>query len=260
MIVKKINTRIQNKYDLKENWDTVADFVPLSGELIIVAPNTNTPTPGSVYANVPQRLKIGDGQHKARELRYIGMPEVKLYDSELAGFESVTLLPAGNANLHLHFNCEATHNKHNYEPQEFIQHKLFAQVLNERFIYITLSITGDGSNSTDGIKASDINVVFMPSKCALPTWHTGNTVSASQIVLPEYTVTETTELSIGTLTYRLVLPEDKDAAGKYLYNNGTFSINISCFLNKTSKEDTFVDIFIENEYLTFCPKSISTIK
>lgn len=54
---KYVNTRIQHKYDTKDNWAN-ATFVPLAGELIIFAPDGDTPS--ATTATYP-RFKVGDG-------------------------------------------------------------------------------------------------------------------------------------------------------------------------------------------------------
>lgn len=60
-MAKQLNTRIQHKYDTAENWDKATEFVPLSGELIIYAPDADNP-----YC----RIKIGDGQTTVNNLAF----------------------------------------------------------------------------------------------------------------------------------------------------------------------------------------------
>lgn len=61
---KYVNTRIQHKYDTKDNWAN-ATFVPLAGELIIFAPDGDTPS--ATTATYP-RFKVGDGNKAIGDL------------------------------------------------------------------------------------------------------------------------------------------------------------------------------------------------
>lgn len=54
---KTLQTRIQNKHDIKVNWDKATNFIPLAGEAI-------------VYDDLNQ-IKIGDGQKYLSELPFL---------------------------------------------------------------------------------------------------------------------------------------------------------------------------------------------
>lgn len=53
---KRFNTRIQQKIDIKANWDKATNFIPLEGELII-------------YSDI-EKFKIGDGVTSVVNLPY----------------------------------------------------------------------------------------------------------------------------------------------------------------------------------------------
>ena len=59
---KSIKTRIQNKHDVAENWQSAVNFVPLAGEIIVYEPDATH--------NVP-RVKIGDGVKTVNQLDFI---------------------------------------------------------------------------------------------------------------------------------------------------------------------------------------------
>jgi hypothetical protein len=256
---QKIKTRVQNKYDFKENWDK-ASFAPLKGELIIVAPKANSESnTGLVNESVPHRVKIGNGSSTLAELPYLNYPKVNQAESDsvtLYGFDSVTTLQPGNATLNLRFDQTATNSIANYEAQEFIHHKIFASVdtsdATKRTITITLNITGDGTDVVNGIHAEDINIFFKPSKCTMAAWHTGNTVTSQKAtLLPYKLLTNLPMVTAGNFAYTLTLPNDKDTESAFIFNDGRFSIDISCFINKQLNN---IDIIIENEYLACCSR------
>ena len=62
-MAKQLNTRIQHKYDKKENWDN-ATFSPLAGELIIYSDGKEG------NSNVPA-FKVGDGSTRVGDLPFI---------------------------------------------------------------------------------------------------------------------------------------------------------------------------------------------
>ena len=63
MAVKTMQTRIQQKSDIEQNWNQ-SDLVPLAGELIIYLPDAN---------HTASRLKIGDGVTVVTNLPFIDM-------------------------------------------------------------------------------------------------------------------------------------------------------------------------------------------
>lgn len=69
----KINTRIQLKHDIAENWEKATGFEPLAGEVIVYDPDETYPEP---------RIKIGDGVTNVNLLPFInGMTQEE--DDEL---------------------------------------------------------------------------------------------------------------------------------------------------------------------------------
>lgn len=54
---KILQTRVQNKHDIKANWEKATNFIPLAGEIII-------------YDDL-NRIKIGDGQTYLSELPFL---------------------------------------------------------------------------------------------------------------------------------------------------------------------------------------------
>ena len=54
---KILQTRVQNKHDIKANWDKATNFIPLAGEIII-------------YDDL-NRIKMGDGQTYLSELPFL---------------------------------------------------------------------------------------------------------------------------------------------------------------------------------------------
>lgn len=54
---KILQTRVQNKHDIKANWDKATNFIPLAGEIII-------------YDDL-NRIKIGDGESYLKDIKYI---------------------------------------------------------------------------------------------------------------------------------------------------------------------------------------------
>lgn len=258
----KVKTRIQNKYDTKENWAKASNFVPLKGELITVAPSTSEQGTATTIGTIPHRIKIGDGQRPIRELPYIGHPEVR-YNSQqqstLTGFSSVTLFSSGAVTLNLDLRQDSITSITNYEDREFIHHRAFISVDSRGTSKVTLNILGDGFNNTqDVLRASNVKISFVPSKCMLSSWHTGNTVSSNNYVLPEYHVTERATESSGTLNYTLSLPNDKNTQDDFLYNQGTFLVDITGFLFKDSNGDFRINLNIENSYLAQCTTIINT--
>lgn len=73
MTEKNLNTRITHKYDTLENWQKATNFVPLQGELIIVAGDNEHSEP---------RIKVGDGSTKVNQLNYF-YEGTTLFDLEL---------------------------------------------------------------------------------------------------------------------------------------------------------------------------------
>lgn len=63
MSTKQLNTRIQHKYDKKENFDK-ATFIPLKGELVIYEPNN-----GQSKDEAPM-FKVGDGKTQIGNLPF----------------------------------------------------------------------------------------------------------------------------------------------------------------------------------------------
>lgn len=64
----KINTRVQNKHDIKENWDKATNFVPLEGETIYY--DENVAVIGK-NLNLSRAIKVGDGVTPIAELPYL---------------------------------------------------------------------------------------------------------------------------------------------------------------------------------------------
>lgn len=62
MAEKTLNTRIQMKTDIEENWLKATNFVPKNGEIIIYAIDST---------HSYQRVKVGDGTKKVNELPFI---------------------------------------------------------------------------------------------------------------------------------------------------------------------------------------------
>lgn len=257
-MAKQVKTRIQHKYDFKENWEKASSFIPLKGELITVAPDTTNVQSGCEF-NIPYRIKIGDGKHSLQELPYVGMPVVKYPDSEdavLLGFNSITLLQTYDSNLILNLSAESINNIKNYEQQEFIHHRIFVPAnpdLEVRCSNITLTILGDGS----GISANDVDISFIPSKCMLSSWHTGNTVSSSSYSISKYEVTIESNSSKGQISYPLYLPKDKNK-DEYIFTQGSFMIDVTGFLFKTSENTMSAKITVENSFIAHCSKSVET--
>lgn len=96
---KILQTRVQNKHDIKANWDKATNFIPLAGEIII-------------YDDLNQ-IKMGDGQTYLSELPFLdgklktvnglgpdenGNIEVTIDNVEIPVFSVVgTTLVIGNA-------------------------------------------------------------------------------------------------------------------------------------------------------------------
>jgi hypothetical protein len=59
-----MNSRIQHKYDIAENWSKAVNFIPKAGEIIVYSD-------GIDGVGVPA-IKIGDGQHVVSELEFAG--------------------------------------------------------------------------------------------------------------------------------------------------------------------------------------------
>lgn len=252
---KKVKTRIQNKFDLKENWDKASNFIPLKGEIVTIAPNVGTSNSEAVFKKIPHRIKIGDGEHTLQNLSYLGEPIVKLYDTELTGFNSVTMLPSGDVELALYLSKSKIHTLNNLENQEYFHHRLFARTAGDlRSMTVTLKLSGDGNTVENGVDVSEADIVLKPTKCLLPSWNTGMTVSSSQYDIPNYQVISQEDITFGSLEYTLTLPADKDAEDNYIYNNGAFQIDISCFLAKTDEGEVQLGLHIENDYLALCSK------
>lgn len=252
---KKVKTRIQNKFDLKANWDKASNFIPLKGEIVAIAPDTGTSNSEAVFKKIPHRVKIGDGEHTLQNLSYLGEPVVKLYDTELTGFNSVTMLPSGDAELGFYLSKSKINTLDNFENQEYFHHRLFARTAGDlRSIKITLKLSGDGNTVENGIDVSEADIVLKPTRCLLPSWNTGTTVSNSQHNIPNYRVISQEDITLGSLEYTLTLPADKDDENNYIYNNGAFQIDISCFLAKTDEGEIQLGLHIENDYLALCSK------
>lgn len=64
----KINTRVQNKHDTQENWDKAVNFIPLSGEIILI--NETTPSINGNILKIGHAIKIGDGITPITNLPY----------------------------------------------------------------------------------------------------------------------------------------------------------------------------------------------
>lgn len=62
MAEKTLNTRFQMKTDTEENWLKATNFIPKNGEIIIYATDAT---------HSYQRVKIGDGTKKVKELPFI---------------------------------------------------------------------------------------------------------------------------------------------------------------------------------------------
>ena len=54
---KILQTRVQNKHDIKANWDKATNFIPLAGEIII--------------SDDLNQIKMGDGQTYLSELPFL---------------------------------------------------------------------------------------------------------------------------------------------------------------------------------------------
>ena len=59
---KQLNTRIQHKHDIEENWLKAMNFIPKAGELIIYDADESHPYP---------RIKFGDGEKVVNDLPFI---------------------------------------------------------------------------------------------------------------------------------------------------------------------------------------------
>ena len=59
---KILQTRVQNKHDIAENWEKATGFRPLAGEIIIYDPDATHSLP---------RVKIGDGEKYVNQLDFI---------------------------------------------------------------------------------------------------------------------------------------------------------------------------------------------
>lgn len=64
----QVNTRVQHKHDIEENWNTATDFIPLLGELIIYDID-------DTHKEI--RLKEGDGVTKINSLPFVLDPNTK---------------------------------------------------------------------------------------------------------------------------------------------------------------------------------------
>ena len=62
MAEKTLNTRIQMKTDTEANWNKATNFIPKNGEIIVYAIDTT---------HSYQRVKVGDGTKKVKELPFI---------------------------------------------------------------------------------------------------------------------------------------------------------------------------------------------
>lgn len=62
IIIKTINTRIQNKHDIESNWLKAINFIPKDGEIIIYDIDENYTYP---------RLKIGNGIDTVNNLPFM---------------------------------------------------------------------------------------------------------------------------------------------------------------------------------------------
>ena len=135
MAERKVKTRIQNKFDLKENWDKAESFTPLPGEIITIAPNTEM-WPGAGYENnsgregCPLRIKIGDGERTLRKLPYIGMPAVSKDTGgnsiDVIGFESITKFQnSGTATIRVNLNRDSVGAAKNFDDMEHFHHRFY---------------------------------------------------------------------------------------------------------------------------------------
>lgn len=68
---KIFNSRIQNKYDDEIKWNSLAEFIPLQGEIIVYSSNENKICP---------RIKIGDGETLLKDLSFVSDFNTTLID------------------------------------------------------------------------------------------------------------------------------------------------------------------------------------
>lgn len=259
MSTKKVSTRIQNKYDLKENWARATTFVPLQGELITIAPKTRnsdddtTTESDAVFSTIPHRIKIGDGVHKLSELPYIGVPIVKQAQNSttaittLTGFNSVIMVPKNRVNLQLDLRGKDFCSLANFETYEFIHHKI-----------ITPANTAASDNNTINFiincdSANNIqlgSVYFAPDKCLLSSWSTANTVTSNKYTKPKISRTDSTDENNihyieNLIEYTLSKPTD-------INTEGAFQIDISGYLSNKTGSSATLNLFIENKYFAPC--------
>ena len=68
MAIKTLNSRVQQKHDIENNWNKAVNFIPLAGEIIIYDPDT---------AHSYARLKCGDGVTTVVNLPFMFEEEIK---------------------------------------------------------------------------------------------------------------------------------------------------------------------------------------
>lgn len=68
MAIKTLNSRMQQKHDIENNWNKAVNFIPLAGEIIIYDPDT---------AHSYARLKCGDGVTTVVNLPFMFEEEIR---------------------------------------------------------------------------------------------------------------------------------------------------------------------------------------
>ena len=68
MAIKTLNSHMQQKHDIENNWNKAVNFIPLAGEIIIYDPDT---------AHSYARLKCGDGVTTVVNLPFMFEEEIR---------------------------------------------------------------------------------------------------------------------------------------------------------------------------------------
>ena len=68
MAIKTLNSRMQQRHDIENNWNKAVNFIPLAGEIIIYDPDT---------AHSYARLKCGDGVTTVVNLPFMFEEEIR---------------------------------------------------------------------------------------------------------------------------------------------------------------------------------------
>lgn len=158
--IKNINTRIQNKHDIENNWLKAINFIPKDGEIIIYDIDENYTYP---------RLKIGNGIDTINTLPFMNKIDSTLTmsnqvaDAKTVGDALKTKQPVGDYAYKSDISTHNTATDSHDDIRQLIGEKVYAQSdepvdAPEGSAWIDLdeepSSGGTGSGGKDGISAT----------------------------------------------------------------------------------------------------------